>query len=290
MGLGVEAMRAVNERLVYASITGFGLQGPLAGEPAYDTVLQALTGVTWAQRDFATEEHRIIRIPVIDLITGLQISQAITAALLERERSGKGQHVELSLLASALALVFPAAMQDHVLRGDGVEHLGAIGDVNFLHRTADGWMVIQPGTDTQCSAVASEAGREDWFDDPRFATPFARMRHFGEWTGELNRSFTGRTSAEWRERLAGRVPLAAALDPEELLADPGIRESKVIRESRHPRAGEMLEVRPPAVFSRTPSAARAPAPALGEHTDEILREHGLDDARIAALRRQGVVG
>ncbi len=289
MGLGFEAIREVNDRLVYASLTGFGHEGPLSGQPAYDTVLQGLTGLAWTQRDPRSDAYRVIRLPVVDLATGLNTAQAVTAALLERERTGRGQHVQVSLLATALALAVPAGMQDRVLRGKGVQRFPSVIDVEYLHQTADGWIVIQPGSDAHCRAVAEAAGRLDWMEDPRFATAPARQKHFDDWASELNGSFTNRTTAEWMERLGGKVPIAPALDPEGIFADSGIRQSNVLRESDHPVAGPMIEVRPPAVFGETRMEASIPAPTLGEHTDAILRELGIDEEQIGILRREGVV-
>ena len=289
IGLGYEAVRAVNERLVYASVTGFGSEGPLSNQPAYDTVLQGMTGLAWTQRDRSSESYHIVRLPIVDLVTGIQLSQAVTAALLERERSGRGQHVEVSLLASALALTVPVGMPDRVLQGEGVERFPSVCDVEYLHATADGWIVILPGTDAHCRAVAEAAGREDWLENPRFATVTARQEHFAEWAHELNGAFTGRTTAEWMELLEGEVPIAPALDPEQMFAHDGIRRSNVLSEREHPVAGRMIEVRPPAVFERTPGDPPTAAPTLGEDTDVILRELGIDDDRIEILRRERVV-
>jgi crotonobetainyl-CoA:carnitine CoA-transferase CaiB-like acyl-CoA transferase len=235
----------------------------------------------------------MLRTIVPDKLTALTAAQAITAALLARERGGGGQHVRLAMLDAVIAFMWPEGMARHTfLTGDraGPRRGGPRQLRDLVFETADGYMTAGAVSNREWAALATALGHEEWTRDPRFATETARIVHWDERLERVGEVLKTRTTGEWVERLdrAG-VPCAPILSRRDLLEDPQVAHNELIVESEHPHAGPMRQTRPAARFGATPAEIRRPAPALGEHTDEILREIGFDDGEIGRLRNRAVV-
>ena len=289
MGIGEAAMRATRPNLIYVSISGFGEVGPYAQQPAYDPVIQALSGLAAIQSD-ASGRPRLIRTIVPDKLTGLTAAQAITAALLARERTGEGQHVRLAMLDATVSFLWPEAMARYTWVGMDDDALRPARTRDLIFETADGYITCGVMSDTEWAGLTRALERPEWRDDSRFASVARRERFADERLNLTAEVLRTRTSREWLERLrAEGVPCAPVLSREDLLADPQIAANQLIVSSEHPHAGPMLQTRPAARFDRTPAGIRRPAPLLGEHTDEVLGEIGLSAVRIRELRAAGVV-
>ena len=293
LGVGEAALRELRPDLIYVSISGFGEAGPYAEKRAYDPVIQALSGLASIQADRATGRPRMLRTIVPDKLTALTAAQAITAALLARERGGGGQHVRLAMLDAVIAFMWPEAMSRHTFRSaEGSESAQAgprpLRDLVF--ETADGYMTAGAVSNREWAALAVALGRDEWVRDPRFATETARLVNWDERLECVGEVLKTRTTAEWLEDLdrAG-VPCAPILSRRELLDDPQVAHNELILESEHPHAGPMRQPRPAARFEVTPADIRRPAPTLGEHTDEVLREIGFAQDEISRLRELSVV-
>lgn len=292
MGLGESALREVREDLVYVSISGFGETGPYAHKRVYDPVIQALSGLASIQGDRVTGRPRMVRTILPDKLTAMTAAQAVTAALLARERTGQGQHVRLAMLDAMIAFLWPEGMAAHTLISDDASEPPArprqVRDLVF--RTADGWMTAGTVSDAEWAGFARAAGHEEWLEDARFSTAAGRVKHWDERLELMERVLETSTTAEWLERLdAEQVPCAPILSRRDLLAHPQIAANELIVESIHPHVGRMRQARPAARFERTPAELRRPAPLLGEHTDEVLAEAGFSSDEIAALRRTGTI-
>jgi len=231
----------------------------------------------------------MVRVIVPDKVTALTAAQLITAALLSRERSGRGQHVRLAMLDAMLAFLWPEGMAFHTFVGDDVSHVKPPDRRDLVYETRDGYMIVGTVAHREFVAFCRAVGRPEWLEDPRFADA-AGMVANAEARLELMQSvLVTRTTAEWCEVLdAAEVPCAPVLTRDELIAHPQIIENAIVVESEHPTAGRMREARPPERMEATPSGIMRPAPSLGQHTDEVLREAGLDEARIARLRSASV--
>jgi crotonobetainyl-CoA:carnitine CoA-transferase CaiB-like acyl-CoA transferase len=296
MGIGYEAVRAVAPRIVYASISGFGESGPYRDARVYDPVIQALSGLAAIQSD-ETGRPRMVRTVVPDKLTAVTAAQAITAALLARERSGKGQHLRLAMLDTMVAFLWPEGMAHHTFldrkkSGSGGEsgRKRELSKRDLIYQTRDGYMTLGAVSDQEWHGLCRAIEREEWIQDPRFATPVARSKHIDERLEQTALEIAKRSTQEWLERLrAEQVPCAPILQREDLFDDPQIRANELLVESVHPRAGRMIQPRPAARFDGTPSAIRRHAPSLGQHSSEILGELGLSDGEIANLRDNGVV-
>jgi crotonobetainyl-CoA:carnitine CoA-transferase CaiB-like acyl-CoA transferase len=289
MGIGYQALKAVRPDLIYVSISGFGDKGPYVKKRVYDPVVQALSGLAAIQADARTGRPRMMRLIVPDKVTALTAAQAMTAALLSRERSRRGQHVRLAMLDAVVAFLWPEGMAPYTFMDSrGRTYRQTVRDLIF--ETADGYITAGAVSDAEWQGMARALGHPEWIDDARFATPIGRIKYAEdrlELTAETLAKFT---TAEALARLdAEQVPCAPVNRREDLLSDPQIAANELIVELEHPHAGRMRQPRPAPRFEQTPAALRTPAPLLGEHTGAVLGELGLSPREIAGLRTQGVV-
>ncbi len=290
MGIGEAALRAVNPKLIYVSISGFGDSGPYAHKRVYDPVIQALSGLADIQGG-SGKRPRMLRLIVPDKVTALTAAQAMTAAFLARERTGEGQHVRLAMLDAVISFLWPEGMARHTYVGPdiGVSRPSEVRDLVF--ETTDGFITAGAVSDAEWQGLAKAVGHPEWLEDERFKTPAGRVKHADarlEMTADV---LATRSSDEWLELLdRHQVPCAPIVRREDLADNVQVVANDLIVESEHPLTGRMRQPRPPARFEGTPSDIRRPAPGLGEHGDELLTDLGLDAQAIAALHDDGVVG
>lgn len=291
LGLGEEAIRAVAPSIVYVSISGFGERGPFAQKPVYDPIVQALSGLASVQGGSDAERPRLIRTIVPDKVTAITASQAITAALLARERTGEGQHVRLSMLDAVIAFLWSSDMGGQTYVGKTVSQQRAASFIDLIYETRDGYMSVSVMTDAQWAAFAHAVHHPEWLDDPRFATTELRDLNIDERLALIQSALIEATTDEWMERLeAAGVPCAPVLTRNQVIEHPQILASEILMESDHPVAGRLRQARNAARFSRSGPELRRGAPLLAEHTDEVLREAGLSADEIGSLRERAIVG
>jgi crotonobetainyl-CoA:carnitine CoA-transferase CaiB-like acyl-CoA transferase len=291
LGIGEAAVRAAAPAIVYVSICGFGETGPYVRKPTYDPIIQAVSGLASIQGGSDQSRPRLVRTIVPDKTTALTAAQAVTAALLARERTGEGQHVRLSMLDSVLAFLWSSDMGGQTYVGREVDAQRAASFIDLIYETKDGHMSVAVMSDAQWAALAQAVEKPEWLDDPRFKTMALRDLNIDDRLALTQSVLATRTTAEWLALLepAG-VPCAPVLTRKEVVRHPQTLANDVLVEYDHPVAGRLRQTRTAARFERTPAAHRFGAPTLGQHTDEILREAGLADADIAALRAGGIVG
>jgi crotonobetainyl-CoA:carnitine CoA-transferase CaiB-like acyl-CoA transferase len=290
IGIGEAALRETRPDLVYVSISGFGETGPYVHKRTYDPVIQAFSGLASIQADPKTGRPHMLRVIVPDKVTALTAAQAMTAALLARERTGTGQHVRLAMLDAVVAFIWPESMAGYTFTGSDTAITRPPDTRDLLFETADGFITCGAVSDAEWAGLCRALERPEWLQDERFKTPAGRVK-FADARLELAAEvLKHRSSAEWLARLdAEDVPCAPILTRDDLLRDPQVRANGMIVESTHPSAGPMRQPRPAARFEHTPAELRCFAPLLGQHTDEVLRESGLGGSDIAQLRQAGIV-
>ncbi|HZO10381.1 MAG TPA: CoA transferase [Myxococcota bacterium] len=291
LGLAEPVLRARHPGLVYVSLSAFGSDGPYARRPAYDHILQALTGAPYVQGGEAGGRPEYVRMAWCDKVTALVAAQAITAALLARERGRGGQHLRLSMLDASLAFLWPDGYANHcLLESEGVTKLPSLAHTYRALELRDGFVALAVITDAQWEGVLRATGLGALRGDPRFATVGARLAHLAELASELEAGARGLGCDEMLVRLAAQdVPCAPILRLEDVPRFEQVVASQALLETHHPALGRLREPRPPVRFEATPAAIARPAPGLGEHGEEVLRELGLEPARIAALRADRVI-
>jgi crotonobetainyl-CoA:carnitine CoA-transferase CaiB-like acyl-CoA transferase len=288
MGFGEDAVRALAPDIVYVSISGFGEQGPFAAKPVYDPLVQALSGLATVQAGSDQERPRLVRTILPDKLTGVVAAQAITAALLARERTGQGQHVRLSMLDAVVAFLWGSDMGSQTFVGDELPQQEAASFIDLIYQTADGYISAAVQTDREWAALTRALDRAEWLDDPRFKTPALRQKHINERLAMIQEVLLTRPAVDWLERLTAEgVPCAPVLTRSKMIEHPQVKANGIIIETEHHGAGILRQARPAARFSATPAAIRRGGPALGEHTGEILAELGYTDAEIVSLRAEG---
>ncbi|MEM6461179.1 MAG: CoA transferase [Pseudomonadota bacterium] len=288
IGVGEAAIRAVNPEIIYVSIAGFGFEGPYANKPVFDPLIQAVSGLTTVQAGSDEARPRLVRTILPDKLTAIQASQAITAALLSRERSGKGQHVRLSMLDTVVSFLWSSDMGRHTFVGEESGGETAQSFIDLIYETSDGYISVAVMQDKEWHAFARASERLDILDDERFETATGRDRYKNERLELTQSILIGRSTAEWLERLeAHDVPCAPVLTRRDVIRHPQIAANDLIVEIDHPQAGRLRQTRNPARFSLTEAENRMGAPLLGGETRAILSENGFSDDEIAALEASG---
>jgi crotonobetainyl-CoA:carnitine CoA-transferase CaiB-like acyl-CoA transferase len=291
LGVGEPDLRRDDAGLVYVSISGFGREGPYASHPAYDVIIQALSGMAVLQADPQTGSPDLIQTVLCDKVAALLAAQAISSALFARERSGQGRHIELSLLDAALAFLWPDGMEAQTLLGEGVT-VPATGmrDVARIHATKDGHLTLMVVSDDHFAGLCRALSLPDLANDPRFRDVVSRMEN----GRELNREVGATLARLERDAICARlreegVPAGPVLTPEDVVADPHVRATEVLEQIAHPLSGLLRTPRPAARFDGFRSPELRPAPALGQHSREILTELHLRPSQIDSLAGAGVV-
>ena len=295
-GLGYDDLRALNPRLVYCSITGFGQDGPYAARAGYDFMIQGLGGLmSLTGRSDAEEGAGPVKVGVAltDILTGLYATVGVLAALAHRERTGEGQHVDTALLDVQVACLGNQAL-NYLTTGVAPKRMGNAHPNIVPYQdfpTADGDIILTVGNDGQFRKFCEVAGRAEWADDPRFASNRARVAHRTELIPLIRQVTVFRTTAEWVSALeqAG-VPCGPINDLAQVFADPQVQHRGLNVDMPHPLAGRVPQVASPLRLSASPVAYRNPPPLLGEHSEALLqRLLGMNDEQIAGLRAAGVI-
>jgi crotonobetainyl-CoA:carnitine CoA-transferase CaiB-like acyl-CoA transferase len=293
LGFAWERLREINPRLVYCSAHGYGQAGPLADRPAFDDIIQGGCGLA-ALEMASTGEARFVPTLIGDKTVGLTMVYAVMAALLQRARTGRGQAVEVPMLETMTAFV----MAEHMGGLTFDPPLGPPGYARMLapdrrpHKTADGYICILPYTDRHWRDFFSLAGRPELAGDPRLADAETRSRHFAELYALVAACVGDRPSAYWLDRLkAADIPCGPVNPLAELPADEHLAAVDFFPRAEHPSEGQIRVVRAPVHFGEADWALRRPAPRLGEHSREILREAGYSEREIDDLlaRRIAIV-
>lgn len=291
LGFGYEALRRVNPRVILASISGFGQDGPYADRPGFDQIAQGMGGLM-SVTGLPGQGPVRAGTAVADLSAGLFAALGILTALVERQTSGEGQWVQASLLMSQIAMMdFQAArylMKGEVPRQAGNDHPTTMPTSTY--ETSDGHVNVGALGDRMWRTLCDTLGRADLVERPEFADNAGRARHREALNAELNEAMSKRTTAEWVEVLnAAGVPCGPVYSMDEVFADPQVRHLGAAVTVTHPRLGPVELVGQAAGLSRTPAAVVTTAPERGEHTDAVLAELGVSPSAIAVLRREGVI-
>jgi crotonobetainyl-CoA:carnitine CoA-transferase CaiB-like acyl-CoA transferase len=285
LGLGFEALHAINPRLIYASISGVGETGPYAAQRVYDPVIQSLSGLADVQTD-ETGRPRMVRTIIADKTTAAFAAQAICAALFARERIGEGQHIRLAMLDAMIAFLWPEAMADHAIPGRPKPSGPPRPDL--IYRTGDGFITAGTVSNAEWRGLCVALGRPELIDDPRFRSPSARSANAADRIAIVGAALASRPTGEWLTLLAANdVPCAPVLRREQVLNDPQVVHNRLIETIEQPGLGRIRQSRPAARFEGTPAEIQGPAPRLGEHTEQILAEIGLARSEIASMIASG---
>jgi crotonobetainyl-CoA:carnitine CoA-transferase CaiB-like acyl-CoA transferase len=295
-GLGYADLAQVNPRLVYCSITGFGQTGPYRERAGYDFLLQGMGGLMsiTGEPDGNGGGPVKVGVAITDVLTGMYAVAAVLAALAYRDRTGRGQHVDLALLDVQIAALANQA-ENYLVTGRPPGRLGNAHPSIVPYQafpTRDGHIVLTVGNDGQWARFCEVAGRPDLTVDARFATNAARVGHRSELVDILTGILAERTSAEWIAALEPvAVPCGPINDLAQVFEDPQVRARGMRTEAPHPLAGRVPMVASPIRLSETPVRRPTAPPLLGQHTREVLEGLlGMKDAELHALREKGVIG
>jgi len=276
MGIGEANLRKINPKLIYVSISGFGESGPYSSKRVYDPVIQALSGLATIQGDRGQGRPKMMRVVIPDKISAMTAAQAITAALLGRERTGKGQHVRLSMLDAMIALTWPEGYAGHTFVGSEIDVPRNALAQDLVFETKDGYMTAGAVSDSEWQGLTRALEHPEWLDDERFKTAGGRVAYAKERLDQTGDVLKTRTTEEWMEKLdAEQVPCAPILPLSEVIKHPQVAENGILVETDHPVAGRIRQARAAARFEGTPTTLARPAPTLGQHTEEILAELGI---------------
>ncbi len=289
MGIGHEAMLAANPDLIYVSVSGFGDSGPRSGEKVYDYVIQAMTGIAALQTDHEGAPT-LTRQFVVDKVTALTVSQAVSAALFQRERGHGGQHLQLAMLDVGLWFFWPDGMMDRaLLHDDEVTAAPHFSSTYEIRPTRDGHVAMVASGNRSWPGLC-RAFNPAWADDPRFATLELREQNGEELAKEFSVVLAGMTTAECLAAMeANDLPGAAVAALDEVPHQAQVIHNGTLVEHDNGPLGAIREALPPVGWQGQDRTIAGPPPHFGEHTADVLREAGYDDSSIATLAAAGVV-
>jgi crotonobetainyl-CoA:carnitine CoA-transferase CaiB-like acyl-CoA transferase len=290
LGFGEPALRELNPRLIYVSISGVGESGPYARKRVYDPIIQGLSGFADLQAEPKTRRPQMIRTIVADKTTAIFAAQAITAALFARERTGEGQHIRLAMLDTMIGYLWPEAMTQYTVVGREATTADPTARPDLIFETADGYITVGTISDSEWQGFCAASGRQGLAEDLRFNTPAARAANATERILLMAEIIKERPTAEWLQQLdANDVPSAPVLRRNEVIANEQVVARELIIELNHPDIGRVRQPKPAARFDRTPAQIQGPAPRIGEHGAVILAELGLEAAEIERLATEKIV-
>jgi crotonobetainyl-CoA:carnitine CoA-transferase CaiB-like acyl-CoA transferase len=290
-GYGYEDLHRINPNLIYVSISGFGASGPAAAQRVYDPVIQSVSGFAAAQG--VGGEPTLMKTIASDKVAALTASQAIAAALFARARGTiGGHHVELSMLDASLAFLWADIFwNDSFVGSEGFSPRPLIASFYELFPTIDGHVTLIIVGDGEFAGVCSVLGLEHLLEDPRFTSLTLRFANYSQMLGEIKAATKRFNSADLIARLEqADVPCAKVNRLEEVGDDPRVQHGQSLVEYTHPRGGRIRQARAAAVFDGERLGVRHHAPALGEHTEELLLSVGCSKDEIAAWREAGTIG
>jgi crotonobetainyl-CoA:carnitine CoA-transferase CaiB-like acyl-CoA transferase len=284
LGLDEPAIREMNCRIIYVSISGVGETGPYVKKRVYDPVIQSLSGFADLQADQETGRPMMVRTIVADKTTAVYAAQAICAALVARGRTGEGQHIRLSMLDTMVGFLWPEAMTQYTVVGrESAPQPAPRPDLIF--KTVDGYITVGSLSDPEWRGLCTVINRPEWIDDARFKTLAARSQNAAERLALIGEILITGSSQQWLDRLdAADVPCAPVLRRADVMHNVQILNNELIELVDQPALGTVRQPRPAARFDRTPARIAGPAPRLGEHTDAILSAVGYSDTEIQALK------
>ena len=292
LGVDYASLRAVNPRLIYCEVSGYGREGPKGNDPGYDVMLQAFSGMLATMGEAGGGFARASFSP-IDISTGIYALSGVLAALLERGRTGEGCYLEVSLLDSALGLMaYP--IQNYWRSGKVPQRMGTAHPAMCPYQAfeaADGPMMIGVGNDAQWRRLCDACDLQDVRDHPDFATNAQRVAHFDRTVALVQERVAGKTVQQWLALLepAG-VPCSPIHTLDQALAHPQVASRGLMVQTQHPVLGALRNVGLPVRFDGVPREAQRPPPMLGQHTQDILQEAGCSPDEITALRASGALG
>jgi len=288
--LAYEDLRAVNPRILYVGAFGYSQRGPYAAKAAYDDLIQGATGLPWLSKEDGAEAPRYVPATLADRSVGLHIVNAVCAALYWREKSGRGQRVDVPMFESLLQTV----MGEHMGGYTFLPSRGAPGYARMLakerrpYETKDGYVCVLVYNDKQWRAFFELIGRPELFADPRYATPEARSRDFEGANALVAAEMKKRGTAEWIAALErADIPVQRMNSLTDIVEDPHLAAIGYFKQVEHPSEGSIRTMAVPSEWSESAPEYRRHAPRHGEHTREVLREAGLADAEIERMIASG---
>ena len=300
-GLDYASLKAINPRLVYCSLTGFGQSGPYAPRAGYDYIIQGMGGLmsVTGERDDLNGGPQKVGVAVADLFTGMYATVGILAALRHAERTGEGQHLDMALLDTQVAMLanlganYLVSDQAPGRMGNAHQNIVPYQVFEVAPRADSGkdFIILSVGNDGQYAKFCEVAGRPDLASEPRFVKNADRVRHRAELVPMLEAVMKTRAKADWLSALeAAKVPCGAINSLDEVFADPQVQARGMVTHWQHPLRADLPLVSSPIKLEKTPVRTDRPPPMLGQHTDEVLGELlGVDAARLATLRDRQVI-
>jgi crotonobetainyl-CoA:carnitine CoA-transferase CaiB-like acyl-CoA transferase len=292
MGLGYEELKKENPRLIYCAISGFGRSGPYADRGGFDLIAQGMSGLMSSTGEGPGRPPVKVGAPVADITAGILAAMGILAALHARSRTGEGQMVDTSLFEAGIALTY---WQSAMALATGVAP-GPMGSAHPLNapyeafETSDGWLTLGAANDANWARLVDLLKMPQLASDPRFAQSSGRIQNRIALAQTLAPEFRKRTRAEWLDALErAKIPAGPVLDVVQMHADPQTLAREMVVETTHSKLGAVKTLGTPVKFSGTPGGVRRGAPVLGEHTREVLRQHGFADAEIDAMAKSGAI-